>query len=200
MEIGILHSHHLLGVLLLLLVGLPLAMSHWAKRVGKIHMVLDSLLLLTGVYLLFKAPAAFSTPYVVKYLLVLGAIGLAIMGNRRQSKWLSLGAFILLAYAYGLSLQRDFLLRSEEDRIRHFATTSVSVEEGQKLYEALCTRCHGPTGQARYQKSPSLHPIQNPDTNYWAAVIRNGKGVMPAHSYLTDTQVASLIAFLKTWQ
>lgn len=200
MEIGILHTHHLLGVLLLVLVGLPLVLPAWAKRIGKVHMVLDSLLLLTGIYLLFKAPAAFSAPYIGKYLLVLGAIALAIIGNRRQNKRLSLGAFLLLAYAYGLSLQRDFLLRSEESRVRTIAARSVSAAEGEQLYRTLCARCHGEDGNARYQKSPSLHPIQNPDTAYWAAIIRAGKGVMPGHPYLTDTQVASLIAFLRTWQ
>lgn len=200
MEIGILHSHHLLGVLLLVLVGLPLVMPTWAKRIGKVHMFLDTLLLLTGIYLLFKAPAAFSAPYVVKYLLVLGAIGLAIAGSRRQNKRLSLGAFLLLVYAYGLSLQRDFLLRSEETRVRSLAVNTVSVTEGEQLYRTLCARCHGADGKAHYQKSPSLHPIQNPDSAYWAAIIRAGKGVMPAHPYLTDVQLASLIAFLQTWQ
>ncbi len=200
MEIGILHTHHLLGVLLIVLVGLPLVMPAWAKRIGKFHMVLDSLLLLTGIYLLFKAPAAFSAPYVVKYLLVLGAIGLAIVGSRRQNKRLSLGAFLLLAYAYGLSLQRDFLLRSEETRVRAIAANTVSVAEGEQLYRTLCARCHGVDGKARYQKSPSLHPMQNPDVTYWAAVIRAGKGVMPGHPYLTETQMASLVAFLQTWQ
>lgn len=200
MEIGILHSHHLLGVLLLVLVGLPLVLPTWAKRIGKVHMFLDTLLLLTGIYLLFKAPAAFSAPYVVKYLLVLGAIGLAIVGSRRQNKRLSIGAFLLLAYAYGLSLQRDFLLRSEETRVRSLAVNTVSVTEGEQLYRTLCARCHGADGKAHYQKSPSLHPIQNPDSVYWAAIIRAGKGVMPAHPYLTDVQLASLIAFLQTWQ
>ncbi|RMF50678.1 MAG: cytochrome c, partial [Bacteroidetes bacterium] len=55
-------------------------------------------------------------------------------------------------------------------------------------------------GRAQYQKSPSLHPVQNPDTLYWAAVIKNGKGLMPAHPYLTEAQVSSLVAFLRTWQ
>lgn len=200
MDTGILHTHHLLAVLLLVLVGAPIVFAQWAQRLKKIHMVLDSLLVLTGLYLLSKAPAAFATPYLVKYLLTLGAIGLAIVGSRRRNKRLSLAAFLLLAYVYGISLQRDLLLRSEEQRVAGIATQQVSMKEGRILYETLCIRCHGADGQAKYRKSPALHPIQNPDTNYWAAVIRGGKGMMPAHGYLTDAQVSSLIAYLRSWQ
>ncbi|MEN3040866.1 MAG: c-type cytochrome [Bacteroidia bacterium] len=200
MDTGILHTHHLLAVLLIVLIGVPIVFAQWAKAVRKVHMVLDSLLVLTGIYLLTKAPAAFSSPYLAKYLLTLIAVGLAVVGNRRNDKRLSVAAFVLLSYVYGLSLQRDFLLRSEEKQVAAIATQVISAEEGQKLYTILCSRCHGEDGQAQYRKSPSLHPIQNPDTNYWAAVIRNGKGMMPPHSYLSDRQVSSLIAFLRSWQ
>lgn len=200
MDTGILHTHHLLGVLLLVLVGAPIAFPQWAERLKKLHMVLDTLLVLTGAYLLFKAPAAWSAPYVAKYVLVLAAIGLAIVGSRRKNKRLSIAAFLLLTYAYGLALQRDFLLRSEEKRVQAIASQGPSIEAGQKLYETLCLRCHGADGRAAYQKAPSLHPTQNPDTAYWAAVIRAGKGVMPGHPYLTDMQIQSLIAYLRTWQ
>ncbi len=200
MDTGILHTHHLLGVLTLVMVGLPIVLPGWATRWRLLHRVLDTLLLLTGIYLLFRAPAAFSGPYLTKYLLVLAAIGLAILGSRRKNKRFSMVAFLLLAYAYGLSLQRDWLLRSEEERVRHWASQAPSIEAGQALYQALCARCHGADGRAQYQKSPSLHPVQNPDTLYWAAVIKNGKGLMPAHPYLTEAQVSSLVAFLRTWQ
>lgn len=200
MDTGILHTHHLLGVLLLVLIGLPLVLPTWAERLKRVHMILDSLLVLTGAYLLFKAPAAFAAPYIVKYALVLSAIVLAIIGSRRKNKRLSIAAFLFLAYAYGLSLQRDFLLRSEPERVKDISPSEIAIASGEKLYQTLCSRCHGKEGQAGYRKSPSLHPIQNPDTTYWAAVIRNGKGVMPAHPYLTDAQVSSLIAYLRTWQ
>ncbi|MCS6895262.1 MAG: c-type cytochrome [Bacteroidia bacterium] len=200
MDTGILHTHHLLAVLLLVLVGAPIVFSQWAQRLKKVHMVLDTLLVLTGVYLLLKAPEAFSPPYLLKYILTLAAVGLAIAGSRRNNKRLSIAAFFLLTYAYGLSLQRDFFLKSEAQKVEKLAVQAPSVAEGQKLYSVLCSRCHGSDGQAKYRKSPSLHPIQNPDTNYWAAVIRNGKGMMPAHTYLSDNQISSLIAYLRSWQ
>lgn len=200
MDTGILHTHHLLGVLLLVLVGLPVVLPQWAARLRWVHMVLDTLLLLTGVYLLFRAPAAWTGPYLTKYLFVLVAIGLAIVGSRRKNKRFSMVAFLLLAYAYGLSLQRDWLLRSEADRVKDLSPETPSIAVGEALYGQLCVRCHGAEGQAGYQKAPSLHPCQNCDTLYWAAVIKNGKGLMPAHPYLTEAQVSSLVAFLRTWQ
>ncbi|MCX8112231.1 MAG: c-type cytochrome [Bacteroidia bacterium] len=200
MDTGILHTHHLLAVLLLTLVGAPIVFPKAGERLKKLHMVLDALLVLTGLYLLFKAPAALSAPYLTKYILTVAAVALAILGSRRRNKRLSLAAFLILAYGYGLSLQRDFLLRSEAQQVAHLSLSGVSVEEGKRLYERLCLRCHGVDGQAQYRRSPSLHPIQNPDTTYWIAVIRAGKGVMPAHGYLTDAQVSSIVAYLRTWQ
>jgi len=198
MDTGILHTHHLLGVLLLVLVGVPVVFPDWSRRLGRVHMVLDSLLLLTGLYLIFRAPAAFSPTALVKYLLVAAAIALAIIGSRRGiKKWNAL-AFLLLVYVYGLSLQRDFLLRSEEKRVASVGSVP-SVEAGLELYRTLCQRCHGADGRAGYRKSPSLRPAQG-DTNYWTAVIKNGKGVMPAHPYLSDTQIQSLILLLQSWQ
>lgn len=200
MDTGILHTHHLLAVLLLVLVGAPIVFVGWAERLRKAHMVLDSLLVLSGLYLLTRAPSAFSLTYILKYVLTLGAIVLAIIGSRRRNKRLSIAAFFLLVYVYGISLQRDYLLRSEADRVKGIAATQVSIQEGRQLYERLCARCHGRDGRAGYRKSPSLHPIQNPDTTYWQAIIRAGKGVMPAHGYLDDLQIKSLIAYLRTWQ
>jgi mono/diheme cytochrome c family protein len=161
-------------------------------------MVLDSFLLLTGLYLLFRAPAAFSLTAVFKYLLVVAATGLAIMGSRKGRKSWNALAFLLLAYAYGMSLQRDFLLQSEEKRVLQVAGPP-SLEAGIQLYQTLCQRCHGADGRSGYRKSPSLHPAQG-DSTYWRAVIQNGKGVMPAHPYLTEPQIQSLVLLLSSWQ
>jgi hypothetical protein len=111
MDTGILHTHHLLGVILLVLVGMPVVFPNLRQKLGRWHMVLDTLLLLTGIYLLVRAPAAFSGVAIGKYLLVLGAIGLAIVGGRKNRKSWQVLAFLMLAYGYGLALQRDFLLR-----------------------------------------------------------------------------------------
>ncbi len=198
MDTGMLHTHHLLGVLLLVMVGIPFVFPGWSRRLGRWHMVLDSLLLLTGLYLVYRAPAAFSATAVVKYALVGVAIALAIVGSRKGIRRWNALAFLLLAYVYGLSLQRDFFLRGEEKRVASVASVA-SPEAGAELYKTLCQRCHGSDGRAGYRKSPSLHPAQG-DPTYWAAVIKNGKGVMPAHPYLSDAQVQSLILFLQGWQ
>jgi mono/diheme cytochrome c family protein len=199
MDTGILHTHHLLGVILLVLVGMPVVFPNLRQKLGRWHMVLDTLLLLTGIYLVVRAPAAFSGVAIGKYLLVLGAIGLAIVGGRKNRKSWQVLAFLMLAYGYGLALQRDFLLRGEASRVKDIGQGTPSVAAGAALYQELCQRCHGGDGRAGYRKSPSLRPA-NGDPTYWAAVIKNGKGMMPAHPYLSDAQVASLVLFLQSWQ
>lgn len=199
MDTGILHSHHFLGVLLLVLVGVPVVFPDWARRLRRWHMVLDTLLLGTGIYLLFRAPAAFSPTALLKYVLVGVAIGLAIFGGRLGRKSWSVLAFLLLAYAYGLAVQRDFLLRGEESRVRALGISTPSLEAGQKVYNLLCQRCHGEDGRARYQKSASLQPASG-NADYWRAVIRQGKGLMPAHAYLSPAELESLVLLLEDWQ
>jgi mono/diheme cytochrome c family protein len=80
-----------------------------------------------------------------------------------------------------------------------------STEEkfGPELFAASCSRCHGDRGEGSIGP-----PIGTSDSNAAAflsdgqifGVIRVGPGAMPANPGLSDQQVDSLVAFLRSLQ
>ncbi len=74
---------------------------------------------------------------------------------------------------------------------------SASLQLGQEEWEGVCAKCHGLAGEGgigpRIAGSPTLT-----DPVALAALVRNGKGDMPAvGSGWTDEQVAALAAYLQ---
>lgn len=196
MDVGMLHTHHLMSVLFFLsLVGLTF-FPQVLRKARILRIALETLLLGTGVYLAIRSPGAFSSAYILKYILVAGIIILAVVGSRKANKFLGIASLALTVYVYGLSRQRDILLRSPAARAEAFQTPIPSLQAGQVLYKAYCSRCHGENGAAGYLKSPNLAHSKR-DTVYWQAIITAGKGLMPGHPYLTPAQVQSLILYLK---
>jgi ubiquinol-cytochrome c reductase cytochrome c subunit len=80
--------------------------------------------------------------------------------------------------------------------------TAQSEDEGRALYEQNCQSCHQPGGIGVEGVFPALAGNPNvDDAEYVADVIRNGKsgelGVMPAFPQLSDSELASLVAYLQ---
>ncbi len=85
---------------------------------------------------------------------------------------------------------------------------------GQKLFSITCVTCHGPTGEGLNSLAPSLRAsefLKSADTAGVTQVVRRGRPVtdpanksgkmMPAkggNPFLTDQQVADLVAFVKS--
>ena len=87
-----------------------------------------------------------------------------------------------------------------------FATACGGSTEGKfgaELFEVSCARCHGSGGEGSIGP-----PIGTPDANaalnlfddQITGVIRVGPGAMPGHPGLSDEQVASLVAFIRSLQ
>jgi mono/diheme cytochrome c family protein len=72
-------------------------------------------------------------------------------------------------------------------------------EPGQRVYDANCSRCHGPEGRGRGTLGPNLIPFE---MSYEKALeqIRHPLCDMPAflETDLSDAEVAQLVAYLKT--
>jgi mono/diheme cytochrome c family protein len=73
------------------------------------------------------------------------------------------------------------------------------LQEGQRVYGAVCAGCHQAGGVGLEGAFPAL--VDNPrvqDTTYVEGVIRNGQGNMPAFgAQLTDDEIAAVIAYLQ---
>lgn len=203
-----LHSHHLVVVLYLLLIvgGLGVMLLRRAsldafnKRARIGHMVLGTLMLLTGGYLAVKSPLGFSGVALVKYVLLLVAIGLAVVGLRRIKAALVAGSIVVLLYVYGISKTDSLTLTPVSARMELAwqATSTVSPkEQGKVLYSVGCVACHGADGKAGYLKSKDL-TASRVDSSYIVALLKNGKGLMPAYGSLSDAQHAALVEYVQS--
>ncbi len=214
MDIGFTHLHSFiaavyLGILFGHFLMLALRKTEWldkhAKRLRITHAVMGALLLLTGLYLMVRSPLGFSTTQVVKYVLVVVAMGLAILGSRRKNAPLLAAGFVFVAYLFLASKSHSLALTSESsrvERVHDFLKTQKPAPEttllhGQLIYEVACLRCHGADGQSQYYKSKNLATTQV-DSTYMAALIKNGKSPMPAFGYLNDTDLGAVITYVQT--
>lgn len=81
------------------------------------------------------------------------------------------------------------------------ASPAASRDRGQELYGALCANCHGERGAPVWPGTPDFKrsaALMKPDAQL-LAVIRRGKGVMPAYAgVIKDRELPDLLAYLRT--
>jgi mono/diheme cytochrome c family protein len=92
-----------------------------------------------------------------------------------------------------------------------------SAERGKALFGEYCAVCHGPDGRGDGPLAPklndpranlrkgrfaSIRPGAEPEAAALARIVRHGlpPTAMPGHEWLTDRQVADLVAFLQTFE
>lgn len=158
------------------------------------EMILSVLFLGTGIYLVVAGPAL-TIMQVFKIALVFASIPLAIVGFRKGNKLLAIMAVVFLFLAYGLAEMNK--ANAHKTKTETSTETSDPLANGKVLYSDNCARCHGPGGDlglggAKNLKSTQLTEDQQKD------IIKHGKGGMSAYADLTDEQLNSLIAYIKT--
>lgn len=212
MDTGILHTHTLVVSLymLQLLVKATLLTTGKHETLDKFtaktripHIVLAVLMLATGIFLMVRSPEGMQ-PYVwVKLLFVFGAIPLGIVGFKRRKNALGILAVAFMAMGFVLALGKPAFLR-----VTPASTIVVDAGEGQadpqlkdgeQIYSAKCSRCHGPNGDSGFQGAKNLGLSTLSDGEI-VAMIRNGKGMMPAEKDLSDAQIAAVTAYVKRFR
>jgi len=212
MDTGLKHTHTLVVILygLLLFTKFILVLLKKKNVFEKVtqktkipRIVIDSLLLLTGVVLLIKAPAGLSTANLIKYAAVVASIGFTVIGSKRFSVASMSLAVIFFVYAYEVSKTLSPFLQNDEVRIEKmlatgtFSSQTPNLERGHMIFQEACMRCHGTAGDAGFYKAANLQTSTQDDT-YKAAIIKNGKGTMPASIYLNNEQVQDVVAYIST--
>ncbi len=78
---------------------------------------------------------------------------------------------------------------------------AANPDRGQQLYGTYCANCHGDRGTPIWPGTPDFKrsaSLMRPDGQL-LAVIRRGKGVMPAYAgVIREREMLDLLAFLRT--
>jgi mono/diheme cytochrome c family protein len=220
MQIGILHTHTLIVVLYMLLhlVLVTLLVLNNRNLLNTVRgkakwgrITLEAMMILTGLYLLISAPDGLALYNVLKYFLLVAAIGIAVVAFKRYNKALGVLSLAILVYIFLLAKQRDPMLRPEKAVVEE-ALTAITVSNppaeirGKAIYTIACQRCHSANGEGNWLKSKNLRESMLVDSDK-AKIIRWGSkavgrdsNLMPANSYLTDDQVNDVVAYINTFR
>jgi len=106
----------------------------------------------------------------------------------------------LFVLAPGVALCALVVATAAPLRAQQHSYTPAEIEEGRKLYDANCGRCHNETGDGvtgvelfkQFRRATSDEDV--------AKIIREGiPGTsMPSHAFLTSTQALNVVAFLRS--
>lgn len=201
MHTGFLHLHKtavLLFVIiyLLKLVGLLFGIkslqdlfARKALRIGE--MIISTLFLVTGIYLMVDMPAELrSTLLWVKVALVLASIPIAMVGFKRQNKLLASLSVVLILLSYGLA--------EINKKNPSVGEGLAGKTNGAEVYAtANCAICHGNDGALGVSGAKNLAVTTLTDAEI-EDVITNGKGNMPPYKkQLKPEQIKALVAHIR---
>ena len=197
METGIRHTH-LLSVILFLLIYLIKTillltkkednLAKFTKIVKIPEMIISTLFLATGVYLLTQIPEIKSL-MVIKIIVVLASIPLAIIGFKKKNKILASISLLMIIMAYGLAEM------SKKQKSKSMESISTSTVNGEELYTASCVKCHGEDGKLGLVGATDLS-VSGMDLSSRIEIIKNGKGAMtPFIGILTEEQIKAVAEY-----
>jgi len=197
METGIRHTH-LLSVILFLLIYviktfLLLAnknegLAKFAKIVKVPEMIISTLFLATGIYMLMQVPEIKSL-LIIKIVAVMLSIPIAIIGFKKKNKGLAVLALLLIIGAYGMAEM------SKKQKTKALAGISKSNLNGKELYEAACISCHGADGKLGVLGAGNLSE-STMDLTARIELIKKGKAAMtPFEGILTEEQISAVAEY-----
>ncbi len=178
-------------------------------------MVLGSLIVVTGAYLLFAAPKV-ETYIVVKIILTFAIIPLGIVGMKKENKVLSILTMVILIYVFTVGKTRSLSLMKQKIEIVETTlsvspvdssstnnsiidqNTQTSLSNGKAIYTQVCAACHGLDGKLGTSgaKDLSISIISHEET---LNMITNGKGLMQAYKeVLSEQEITSVATYIET--
>lgn len=230
-----LHTHVLVVILFLLLfttktVLLLLnkrdALTKLRNKTKVVEMILGTLILITGGWILFKYNGLPGW-LIMKVVLVLVAIPIGIIGLKRKNKVLAIAALFIFLYVYGIAETDSLTMKKEspeattgiieapETDAAETGDSSLSTSEtthqqivasmnetalanAEKIFVQQCATCHGEDGAKGISGATNLTESQL-SLNDRKEVIANGRGLMPAFGeQLSEQELDELAAYTMT--
>jgi uncharacterized membrane protein SirB2 len=203
---GFLHLHTtavilfliLLIVKTILLMANKPALAKLRSKTKVLDMILGTLILVTGGYLL--TIYGFLTYLVVKIVVTLIAIPLGIIAFKKESKAMALISILLFVYVYGVAETDSWKMKPDMIAEEGLTDKPGSIEDIQALYIKACASCHGEDGKKGLGGAKDLS-LSELNKDQSIELIFNGKGLMPAFKkQLTPAQIESLAEYVQNFK
>ena len=186
-----------------------------------IEMILGSLILLSGGFLLFNAPEKQLWMF-VKLGGFLALIPMAIVGLKKGNKALVIASWLGFVYFYGVSETKSLKFKKDKiEIVTPVATTDTAsavidtaakattndilnananagLVHGKAIFEQVCGMCHGKDGALGLNGAANLTSSKLTDEQK-KNIILNGKGLMPAYQdQLSESDIEAVTAYVNT--
>jgi uncharacterized membrane protein SirB2 len=201
---GISHLH-LTAVILFLLIYLIKTillvtnknevLESFKKKTRILEMIVSTIFLLSGIYLLTQIPEIKPMMY-VKILLVLASIPVAVVAYKKGNKVLAIASLMMIVFSYGLAEMSKKHSASNSQLItnsENLTDDEFSAKYGSELYLNDCKSCHGEDG--KLGMSGAFDLSQSKLTKEEAVmVITNGRGMMRGMKDVYDVRKINAVA------
>jgi len=218
MEKGILHLHITVVIIflisfafktILLLLNKDELLEKVRAKTKVLEMVIGTLILLTGGFLLFKLHDNLPSYLLGKIVVVLAGIPLGIIALKRKNKMLAIVTLLAFIYAYGVAETKSLKFKKDKFVLPDTAIGAngiVSQNENNALanakaiYTQLCVNCHGEDGKLGRAGAKDLS-ASTLTTQQKEEVIANGRGLMQSYKgQLTEQEIKALAAYTDTFK
>lgn len=199
MNYDVIYQTHKISVLLflllyvvktiLLLTGKIEALQKITKAVKVPEMIISTLFLVTGIYMLTQIPEI-KPLLIVKIIVVLASIPIAIIGFKKQNKALASISLIMIIAAYGMAEMSKKAKGSKAE--------NNNIADASSLYKTNCSSCHGDDGKLGLTGATDLSTSALDNAGI-IHVIANGRGAMaPFKGALSDEQVQAVAGYVES--
>ncbi len=213
---GFLHLHITSVILFLLLytVKTILLLANKNELLDKVRaktkiadMVLGSLMVVTGAYLLTVIPKI-ETYFYVKILVALASIPVGIIAFKKRNKVMAVILLIAFIYVYGVAETGSLTFKKERINLNEMAVTNTNadtilsankenaIKNGQQIYNIVCIACHGMDGKLGVggAKDLSVSTLTHAEK---VNIITNGKGLMtPYKGQLSEQEIEAVTGYV----
>lgn len=212
---GFLHLHITVVTLFLVLYAIKtvLLLMNKTEQLDKLRaktkivdMVLGTLMLITGGYLLTVVPQIQSYHY-VKILVALASIPVGIIAFKKGNKVLASILLVLFVYVFGVAETKSLTFSKPEIKIPETTDSTAATDilnqnadtalkNGQAIYNVACAACHGQDGKlgvggAKDLTASILSHAEKVD------MITNGKGLMtPFKAQLSEQEIEAVASYV----
>jgi mono/diheme cytochrome c family protein len=177
---------------ILLLANKEEALAKLTKVLKVPEMIISTLFLLTGIYMLTQVPEI-NYMMIIKIVLVFASIPLAVIGFKKKKKALALLSFVMIIAAYGLAEMSKKKGASPAPETAAGASTG-----GHDIYTANCVSCHGEDGKLGLMDAGDLS-VSALSLDERISIIKNGKDAMAGfNGRLTDEQIRAVAEYTET--
>lgn len=196
MTTGFFHTHYLTVVLflllyliktILLLSGRNELLNRFTKSTRIAEMIISSLFLITGIYLLTKTPLGGPKDYLlwIKLALIGISIPIAVIAFKRKNKILAALSLLCITASFGLA---------EVYHNNKISVNNLGQTNARELYNNNCALCHGANGDAGINGSKNLKTTAL-NASEIIVILREGKNTMPK-AQLDSIQMKAVAVFV----